>query len=394
MTAITTPPSETKQSAPPQGSGAATLWHKVRVPAAVIAGVALVGVLLSLGDEQFPSGHLEPGSVQPDGTRALVQVLQEDRDVTVARSSSAAENALAGVDDAVLVVFLDHRLLPSELEELAALEVDTVLVQPSLRSLDAFAPGVDVTGRVEGDAPLEPYCDLPSATEAGSADVGGEVYRAAPELSTQECYPAEEGVSLLRVEDDGSSTTVLGTGQPLTNENLADEGNAALAANLTDADTVVWLRPDPPQQEGSAPLWELVPKGVLWAAVPLLALLGLLALWRGRRLGALVPESLPVVVQASETTEGRARLYRSRKARDRAAAALRTGFLERSMPRLGLRPDSSPDAVVSALAERLQEDPQDLRALLHPSGFDPYTGDDEGMARLAESLDEHSRRLR
>ncbi len=394
MTTLVTPSPDTTEAAPPQKSGAATFWRKVRTPVAVLAVVALIGVLLSLGDEQFPGGHLEPESVRPDGTRALVQVLREDREVTVARSSSAAETALTGAEDAVLVVFLDHRLLPSELEELAGLGVDTVLIQPSLHSLNAFAPGVDMTGRVEDDDPLEPHCDLPTAVEAGTADVGGEIYRATPGLSTQECYPAEGGVSLLQVEKHGSSTTVLGTGLPLTNGHLADEGNAALALNLTDADTVVWLRPDPPQQEGSASLWELIPEGVRWSLVPLVALLALLALWRGRRLGALVPESLPVVVRASETTEGRARLYRSRKARDRAAAALRSGFLERSLPRIGLRPDASPDAVVSALAQRLGEDPQTLQALLHPSEADPYTGDDEGTARLAEALDELARRLR
>ena len=40
-------------------------------------------------------------------------------------------------------------------------------------------------------------------------------------------------------------------------------------------------------------------------------------LWRGRRLGRLVVEPLPVVVQAVESTESRGRLYR--RARDRAA---------------------------------------------------------------------------
>ena len=50
----------------------------------------------------------------------------------------------------------------------------------------------------------------------------------------------------------------------------------------------------------------------------------LLALWKGRRIGPLVAEQLPVVVRASETVEGRGRLYRSRRASDRAADALRT----------------------------------------------------------------------
>src|SRR5699024_11489511 len=122
----------------------------------------LFGVLLCRGDEQFSGGHREPDSARLDGRRALVHVLREDREVAVARPSSAAETALAGAEDAVLVVFLAHRLLPSELEELAGLGVDTVLIQPSLHSLNAFAPGVDMTGRIEDDDPLEPHCDLPA----------------------------------------------------------------------------------------------------------------------------------------------------------------------------------------------------------------------------------------
>ena len=62
----------------------------------------------------------------------------------------------------------------------------------------------------------------------------------------------------------------------------------------------------------------------------------LVALWKGRRIGPLVAERLPVVVRASETVEGRGRLYRSRRARDRAADALRTATLQRLLPRLGL----------------------------------------------------------
>ena len=44
-----------------------------------------------------------------------------------------------------------------------------------------------------------------------------------------------------------------------------------------------------------------------------------LALVRGRRLGALVPADLPVVVRAVETTQSRAALYRRSADRGRAA---------------------------------------------------------------------------
>ena len=56
-----------------------------------------------------------------------------------------------------------------------------------------------------------------------------------------------------------------------------------------------------------------------WIVWQLWLVVVLVALWKGRRLGPLVAEQLPVVVRASETVEGRGRLYRSRRARDRAA---------------------------------------------------------------------------
>ncbi|MDT0331648.1 DUF4350 domain-containing protein, partial [Nocardiopsis lambiniae] len=383
------------------GPGARRFWRAARFPALLAAALITVAILMSLGSEQFPTGHLEPGSVAPDGTRALVNVLSEDRDVEVARTSQdAVEEVSAAGDDVVLVVFMDHRLLPEELDRLADLDVDTVLVRPSVRSLAAFAPGVEMTGReLPADfleRPVEPRCDLPAAEAAGPAYVHGELYTAPQGADAVGCYPMEAGDALLQVAGNGTgtTTTVLGNGNPLSNRLLDRGGDAALALNLMDAGTVVWLRPDPPRQEGGATITELLPAGLRWSLLPLAASLVLLALWRGRRMGALVPESLPVVVRASETTEGRAALYRSRGARDRAADALRSGFLERHAVRLGLGPDASPEAVVAAVAERTGGDPRALRDLLYPATPDPYTADDDGLLRLAAELDERGRRLR
>ena len=104
-----------------------------------------------------------------------------------------------------------------------------------------------------------------------------------------------------------------------------------------------------------AKLSDLVPAQRQWIVVQLCLVVLLLALWKGRRLGPLVAEQLPVVVRASETVEGRGRLYRSRRAGDRAADALRTATLQRMMPRLGLGPTPttrrSSQAVASVAAE-------------------------------------------
>ncbi len=68
----------------------------------------------------------------------------------------------------------------------------------------------------------------------------------------------------------------------------------------------------------------------------------LLALWRARRLGPVVPESLPVVVRAAEATEGRGRMYRRAGARDRAAGRLRAATRTRIVPSSDCRPGSTP----------------------------------------------------
>ncbi|MFD0804420.1 DUF4350 domain-containing protein, partial [Streptomonospora algeriensis] len=173
--------------------------------------------------------------------------------------------------------------------------------------------GVAMTGRTDAEE-LGPECALDAAQAAGAADIGGEVYTAP---QGRVCYPAEGGHALVRVDGE-HTTTVLGSAAPLTNARLDEEGNAALALSLVGERDVVWLRPDPVPEEGQSGLWDLVPQSLRLSLIPLGVALLLLALWQGRRMGPLVAERLPVVVRASETTEGRAGLYAARRSRDRA----------------------------------------------------------------------------
>jgi hypothetical protein len=126
---------------------------------------------------------------------------------------------------------------------------------------------------------------------------------------------------------------------------------------------------------------------VLPAALQLLLAGLLLALWRGRRLGPPVTEPLPVVVRAAEAVEGRSRLYRRAQARDRAAAALRSGALARMVPRLGIDAagamEPPPDAVVAAVAARSGRRDADVHAVL----YGPPPADDAGLVALADALD-------
>ncbi|RCV55701.1 DUF4350 domain-containing protein [Marinitenerispora sediminis] len=402
---VTTPSTDAASPAPGAAPAAASgvltaspgdLWRRTRGPLAFLALLIVVAVVLSLGSRPLPAGDLDPEAPSPDGSRALVQLLGErGADVTVARDTDAAL-AAAG-PDSVLVLVQSHRLLPEEVDRLAAAPGDRLLVQPTSEVLAALAPGVSVSGRVDAGT-LRPECRLPAAVAAGGADTGGEVYTAAGPGAAA-CYPADSGHALVRVPgESGGTVTVLGTGEPLRNSRIGRLGNAALGLNLLAGRDVVWFDPDVREPSGEASLWELLPRAVYLGAGQLGVAVLLLALWRGRRLGPLVAERIPSVVRAAETTEGRAGLYAERRARDRAAAALRDGFLGRNRPLLGLGPDAAPEAVVEAVAARTGADPRRLGALLYgplpPGGADPYDSDDAGLVRLADELDRLEGELR
>ncbi|MFC7327541.1 DUF4350 domain-containing protein [Marinactinospora rubrisoli] len=399
-------PAPTGTSAPAPGASGALpvsrspgdLWRRARGPLAFVALLLVVAVVLSLGSRQLPTGDLDPEAPGPDGSRAVVQVLRDRRtEVTVARDLDTAL-AAAG-PDSLLVLVQSHRLLPEEVDRLAGAPGDRLLVQPTTQVLSALAPGVRMSGRVDA-GPLRPGCPLPAAVAAGSADTGGEVYTApaGDGRGGTACYPADSGHALVQVPDGSATVTVLGTGEPLRNGRLSRLGNAALTLNLVADRDVVWFDPDTPQPPGEASLWEVLPRAVYLAAGQLAVAVLLLALWRGRRLGPLVAERIPSVVRAAETTEGRAGLYAERRARDRAAAALRDGFLGRNRPLLGLGPDADADTVVQAVAARTAADPQRVRALLYgPGGTDvpdPFDADDAGLVRLADELDRLEGELR
>ena len=70
-------------------------------------------------------------------------------------------------------------------------------------------------------------------------------------------------------------------------------------------------------------------------------------------------------MHAAETTEGRARLYRRSRARDRAAAALRESALGKLHKAHGIPRRAEPAAVVATVAARTGRDPAMLYELLY-----------------------------
>lgn len=344
----------------------------------LLAITAGLGILASKGNQN----RLDPDSYSPQGSHALAQLLRESGvTVVVAHDLATTRRALTGPANPALLVAIPDLLAPEFVLELLERASTTVLVEgagPSvvLGTGKALAP----TGEAKVKT-RDPGCDLPEARNAGRADLGGVAYErtgGAPVL----CY----GGTLARV----GTTTVLGSGAPLTNDKLDRHGNAALALGLLgQRPTLVWYLPsleDPALELAKVqrPLSALIPDPWKLAALQLGIGVVLLALWRGRRLGPLVVEPLPVVVRAAESTEGLARLYRRSGARHRAAAELRAAAIRRIAPRFGMsatHPD--PRAVTEAVAAHTGHSTAEVGQLLYGSAPDS----DAGLLALAEVLD-------
>jgi hypothetical protein len=376
---------------------AAQLWQAARGPVVVLLLVLVTGVAMAAVAGGRPTGLLDPRAADPSGSRAVASLLR-DQGVTVELvRTSAAMRASAHSGDTLLVTTPDQ-LVASQARAVRDSGADLVLA--GARIPQRFVRGVTLTG-VSGRGTRAPGCALPAAERAGTADAGVLAYAVdaaaagvAAGTQIEQCYSADGDPSLVHARDTGGrSVTVLGNAEVLTNDRLAAQGNAALALGLLGArDRLVWYLPTPgdlPTGEQRS-FYDLVPTGVWWALVQLVVALLLLALWRARRLGAIVPEPLPVVVRATETVEGRGRLYRRSGARDKAAGALRSAARGRLVPALGLPRGSDPVRVAEAVAARSRLTIVAVSALLY--GAAP--ADDGALVGLADQLDDLEREVR
>ncbi len=359
-------------------------WRGVALTLIALAAIAWIGAYLTA---PRPGARMDPASTGPDGTHALVTLLRElGVDVVVANSTSDVEHA-ARPDTLILVGESQYLSDDSQLERLAGTPGDLLLVEPTARTREALLPGVRISGASAFDS--GPNCTLREATRAGSVRFGpSDTFDVKDGRPITSCY---DGV-LIRFRDKGRTITAVGSSDFMTNGGLLQAGNAALAMNLAgDRPRLIWYAPHHIEGETSSPasIFDLIPDNVTWIVWQLWVVVLLVALWKGRRPGPLVAEDLPVVVRASETVEGRGRLYRSRRARDRAAAALRTAALQRLLPRLGLGPGAQAQAVVMTVAQRSGIDAGFVSHHL----FGPPPSTDNDLLQLAHALDEIERQV-
>ncbi|WP_102144831.1 DUF4350 domain-containing protein [Mycobacterium hubeiense] len=362
-------------------------WRTARWVVLALIVITLVGALSVYLTAPRDGGRMDADATSADGARALVSLLRDyGVDVTVADSLEDVEKA-ATADSLVVIAQTFYLVDDEQLQRLAALPADLLLVEPVAKTREALAPEVSVAGTATFGA--QPDCDMREANRAGEVQLGAsDTYEVTAEVPVTSCY---EG-AVVRYTDDRRTVTVVGTADFMTNSGLLKQGNAALAMNLAGTRPhVVWYAPQREEAgfEGTATLSDLIPDRAIWIVWQLVLAVLLFAIWKGRRLGPLVAERLPVVVRASETVEGRGRLYRSHRARDRAADALRTATLQRLLPRLGLAPNAQPPAVAQAVAERAGRDPAAVGHIL----FGPPPATDSDLVNLAHELDNIERQV-
>ncbi|MFD3647368.1 DUF4350 domain-containing protein [Streptomyces cyaneofuscatus] len=411
----------TTATAPSPTSTAPTphqVWKRARGLLIALLILVIAGVTFAAVRSGTNYGHLDPRSADAKGSRATAELLKA-RGISVTVATTLDEATTAAGPDTTLLVTGPNLLTPTQQRRLneatSASTGRTVLIAPGPAAASRLSPGVR-TEPHRPVSPLPPSCAFPAARSAGTADMGGVRYTA-PDSTATACYPSDGSPSLLILKGRGDGDTVfLGSPDFLQNKRLDQQGNASLALQLLGSRPhLVWYLPslaDPSatSDDGSpddndtnsdgnggeasgeeSDFLDLIPSGWLWGTLQLTLAAVLATIWRGRRLGPLVVERLPVSIRASESAEGRAGLYRKANARERAAESLRAAARTRIARLAGVtaREAHTSDVLLPAVSARTTTG-DDLSTLL----FGPAPADDAALVLLAEHLDALEREVR
>ena len=371
--------------------------------AVIAAVVALIAVLMTWQSPGPATREaLDPRNSSPNGAQALARVLADHGvAVTVARGQTELERAGADAGTTVLVATTGD-LAEETIDRLATATLGAkrlVVVNPDPWVVRYLSPDIDVKQRRRS---ADDFAS--TGTDCTTTDVraGERVSHSQSEFRLLASLPAaacltHDGHSVylaLPASSRHAPLVLLGSASALTNGEIDDADNAAIVLRtLGQSPRLVWYVPsisDVPVTDRSRasdllPLW--LGPGLLLVTIAVLA--GLL--WRGRRLGRLVREPLPVVVRAVETTESRGRIYRRARDASRAALVLQDATRRRVAGYLGLPVTGSPETLMVAVAAASGRQPEEVDLLLHgpPPSADRHL---LGLAAQLAALEKEVRR--
>ncbi|MFL6206546.1 MAG: DUF4350 domain-containing protein [Acidimicrobiales bacterium] len=330
-------------------------------------GAGLVGLLLLQGS---PDRHspLDPQSDEPDGTSALVALLEQ------LGTHVELSVGLPGAADDVALVLEDHLDEEQTTDVLAWARSGGTLVVTDPES--SLAPGVFPVP-AEGDGPVRRgICTVDALDDveevhAGFAsryDTGG---------ASSSCLGSRD-FAFVTVRGEGSGHVVAVGGPDFAiNEHLDEADNAVLAAALLargPGSTVRFVEAPLPAGGGDKSLADLVSDSVRRFGLQLGIAFLLYAAWRAVRLGRPVREPQPVEIAGSELVGAAGRLLERGRSAGPSAEVLRARLRRSVGARLGL-PPSAPDATLAeVIVDRSGADPEVVRLAV---GHQPVTSDDE-----------------
>lgn len=380
-----------------------------RVRSWLLIGSFVVAVVVLLTLTSRPSGldPLDPTNPKPAGGQAMAKVLAaKGVPVRIVHGQDELLKAPVG-PGTTLVVSSSHELVKGNTRTMlkhARRAGSIVLLQPDDVVLEALGLDLVVVG---SDRRRDVFADCadPLLTGLWLATDGALWYADPddvddPEINDGEAAALTDASEKGRCfnDDQGGyavwnrpATTkrpalwLVGAGDVVANERVKKRDNAAIGLRLLgEHKNVVWYVPrasDAPADARTGAAAELPRALYPGLCLGLFSLL-LLLLWRGRRLGRLVFEPLPVTVKAIETTIGRGRLYRKANDRDHAATVLRRATRARLAHALRLSPETTLDQMAAIVAARSGRGLDECRALL----ADAPVSDDSHLATLAQGL--------
>ncbi|WP_116112685.1 DUF4350 domain-containing protein [Austwickia chelonae] len=352
-----------------------------------LVAAALLGTYWVAGDRiGSEPGNLD--STTSNGGAALAVLLRERAqvDVRMARTSSDLGNPAEGTFVIAAPGKIPDQALGS-VRSHAARAKTLVLVNPHRETLEMFARDISVQEKIQGS--FGARCTA-EGIRAGD-EITGEtrLYRSSRSLD-KVCFTQVGGGAgmpgAVVIRDDlGRRIVVVGSLDIFTNQHLRLQGNAAVALRLTGSHPhVTWYSGAPESKvaekkadAGSA--WQ--PKWFQPLVLGLAATVVVAMFWRGRRLGRLSREPLPVVVQAGETTLARGRMYRRARQPSYAATILQQATCRRLSMTLDLPPSADPSVVAQAASQVCGRSPHDI---LHTLTCAPQN--DADLAALAGAL--------
>jgi len=363
-----------------------------------VTPLVVVGVLLALTmamtlltpASRGNTDDLDPANPGFAGAQGLANVLRSHGvSVTVVRSQHALlDQTIDGATTVVVTstIRLSGRTARTALSH-AASAASLVLLDPDPEVTEGMS--LPVQSHLTDLTDVSAGCQ---GTDLGRdfrlAEAGRAYASAANAGAASTCFPdpVDGGGAMVTLPADlgRPPVTVLGSDSLIANGAILDSDNAAIALRLFGrTDRLIWYVPSladisaaDANSRSIAPSW-FQPGVALGASAVIL-----LCLWRGRRLGRLVTEPLPVIVRAVETTESRGRMYRKSRDRTRALAVLQLATRRRLAAYLGLPVSSNISSVAAAAAAVSGRRYQDVLDLLSSS----VVQDDSSLLQTANTL--------